>query len=119
MKKIKVNSDICRTCKYRMGFGSNANHTTRSTVACNYLSLTGHSRIFEDGRLQMDPKFCDKYEPGDKITDFSEFTLLPANEVDEWLLYKMDKIKRERRGQKDANYYNKPRSAKRSTGKNV
>ena len=83
MKKIKANNDICRNCKYRMGFGSNANSTTRSNVACNYLAITGHSRIFKDGKAEMDPEFCDKYEPGDKLTDFSDFCLLPPNEIDE------------------------------------
>lgn len=119
MKKIKLDKGICSNCKYRMGFGSNANCTTRSNFACNYLEITGHSRIFEDGELRMDPQYCDKYEEGRKITDFADFTIAPPNEVDEWILYKMEKIKKERRGQKGGNYYNKPRSAKRSTGKNV
>ena len=73
-RKIKVNAHICATCRYRMGFGSQpgkeqteAGHNLN--IACDYLNKTGHSRIFEHGKLRFDPEYCDKYEKGSASND--------------------------------------------------
>ena len=69
-KKIKVNPHICYACCYHMGFGSqpgkdqiDAGHC--ANVACNYLGITGKSRIFEDGKMAYKPEYCDKFVPGE------------------------------------------------------
>lgn len=72
MKKIKTKPSICRSCKYHQYFGAktskeNSTKWEFNNVACQYLGITGHSRIFKDGVLQYDPQYCDKYEKGKKI----------------------------------------------------
>ena len=96
MKKIKISSEICSTCKYRMGFGSNGNRTTKNNVACNYLQIRHESRIFENGKLRIDPEYCDKYEEGDKIP--YDFGIVHA-ELDEYALYKSRRLRMETKGQ--------------------
>ena len=71
-KKIKTNPDICAHCKYHMGFGSQPGVNQidlgmMAHVACNYLTITGHSRIFQKDEMRFKPEYCDKFEPGDKI----------------------------------------------------
>ena len=71
-KLIKTKPSICRSCQYHMGFGCQQGKSCLekyefNNVACNYLAIMGHSRIFEDGKPTYDPKYCDKYEKGKKI----------------------------------------------------
>ena len=63
---IKADQRTCRKCKYHMGFGSQPGGTREvdNNVACNYLAIKGHSRIFENGKEAYDPEYCDKYIPG-------------------------------------------------------
>lgn len=61
MKK-RVDNNICASCKYRGFF--------QQRICCNYLGVTGKSRIFEDGKLRHDPRYCEHYEKGaQNITD--------------------------------------------------
>ena len=69
---IRVDARICASCRYRQGFGSQpgkeqteAGHNMN--FACNYQKIEGHSRIFVEGKLAYDPKFCDKYKRGRMI----------------------------------------------------
>ena len=73
-KMIIVNPKICKSCKYHIGFGAQPGRLQTGSgenrnVACNYLTITGHSRIFENGELKYDPKYCDKYEKGSASND--------------------------------------------------
>ena len=43
-------------CKYRAG--------KNDDVGCNYMLITGHSRIKGLPPDRRDPELCDKYEPG-------------------------------------------------------
>ena len=75
-KLIRVSAKTCQKCKYRMGFGSQPGKEQKEkgqcmNVACNYLGIERHSRIFEDGKMAYDPKFCDKFKKGD-VTDPEE-----------------------------------------------
>lgn len=110
-EQIRVNSRICASCKYHQGFGSQPNSARRvnNNVSCNYLAIMGHSRIFQDGKLRMDPTFCDKYEAGEQLPgrDFGEFTIVDSD-IDEYRDYKMCRIKKERMGKRNGRYYNKP-----------
>lgn len=97
-KAIRISNDVCRTCKYRMGFGADpgGNNGCVNNVVCNYLSVTGHSRIFTDGKMAYDPKFCDKYDPGKRERAPHELVLTDSGK-DEYDLYKGRKIAKERR----------------------
>ena len=112
-EQIRVNPQICASCKYHQGFGSQPN-STRTTVnnniACNYLAIMGHSRIFQDGELRMDPAFCDKYEEGEQLPgcEFGDFTIVDSD-IDEFRDYKICRVKLERAGKKNGRYYNKPK----------
>ena len=71
--KVKLSVDICRSCKYHMGFGSQPGKQQIDeghckNVACNYMQIEKHSRIFKNGKMAYDPKYCDKYEEGDAIS---------------------------------------------------
>lgn len=103
---IKVNPKTCATCKYRMGFGGQPGPTQRKTcvnsnIACNYLGITGHSRCFIDGKLVVDPAYCDKYEKGKSVTKLSEVFAITHAETDELSRYKAERIFAERKGQKN------------------
>jgi hypothetical protein len=54
----KITKKLCSTCKYRGAM--------EQKISCNYMTCTGHSRIFQDGKMAYDPKYCDKYEKGRK-----------------------------------------------------
>lgn len=99
---IIVNPKICKSCKYHIGFGAQPGRLQTGSgenrnVACNYLTITGHSRIFENGELKYDPKYCDKYCPGARITDCN--IELHNVEYDEYDQYKADRVGREKSGQ--------------------
>lgn len=69
MKKVKINSQMCYACCYHMGFGSQPGKEQRDAghfhnIACNYLAIEGHSRIFENGKMRFDPEYCDKFREG-------------------------------------------------------
>lgn len=71
-KLIKTKPSICRSCIYHQQFGCQQGRAYLekyefNNVACNYLAIMGHSRIFEDGKPTYDPKYCDKYKKGKKI----------------------------------------------------
>lgn len=59
MKMVRITPKLCASCKYRINVEQKA--------SCNYLEVTGQSRIFKNGRLTHDPNYCDKYEKGDKL----------------------------------------------------
>ena len=69
---VKVSAKTCAKCKYRMGFGSQPSKKQKDeghcmNVACNYIKIMQHSRIFENGEMAYDPKYCDKFEKGDAV----------------------------------------------------
>lgn len=74
MSKLRLaNTELCSRCQYHSGFGSQpgkeqqqANHIRN--IACNYLEITGHSRIFTPDGPTYDPKYCDKFEEGKVIS---------------------------------------------------
>lgn len=68
-KRIKADANICAACCYHMGFGSQPGKEQKDAghnknVACNYLEIEGHSRIFKDGKMRFNPKYCDKFREG-------------------------------------------------------
>ena len=71
MKLIEINTTICWKCKYHTAFGPNPGHRDciNNNVCCNYLYLTGQSRIFSHGVKRYDPKYCDKFEPGKEASE--------------------------------------------------
>ena len=111
-EQIKVNPQICASCKYHMGFGSqpNSDRAINNNVCCNYLDIMGHSRIFKDGKPQIDPKYCDKYEEGEQLIgrSFADFTIYESD-IDEFRDYNLCRVKIERAGKKNGRYYNKPK----------
>lgn len=102
-KLIKTNSEICRSCRYHMGFGSQPDKEQKvcNNVACNYQEVTGHSRIFENGKIAYPPELCDKYEPGEKDTYFGNFIMPKRVDKEEYEKYKIHKVKRERKVQQN------------------
>lgn len=55
----KLTPELCDKCKYMQGVKENG---------CNYMTITGHSRIFENGKKTVPSGYCDKFEEGRKIT---------------------------------------------------
>ena len=69
-KMVKATPAICSRCKYHMGVRSSPGRKqTNNNVCCNYFELTGYSRIYENGKLAYDPKYCDKYEKGPSLNE--------------------------------------------------
>ena len=56
---VKATPNVCAMCKYRSSLQENG--------CCNYWNITGHSRIYVDGKEQYDPAYCDKFERGQRI----------------------------------------------------
>lgn len=66
---VRATSGTCRKCKWSMGFGSQPGNcqteaTANNNIACDYLNRAKRSRIFEDGQMAYDPRYCDKFEKG-------------------------------------------------------
>lgn len=89
MKELKkVNKKLCSTCKYRGAM--------EQKISCNYMTCTGHSRIFQDGKMAYDPKYCDKYEKGKTDTSYRDINIVSKIGKDEYWDYKYVKIRKER-----------------------
>lgn len=59
---VKATQAICRKCKYHMK--SNGG----DGVMCNYASITGHLRAFDDqGNMRLPKGYCDCFEKGKAI----------------------------------------------------
>lgn len=61
-KLIRITQNRCSKCQYRM----QTSHGN-GWWSCNYLAITGKSRIFQDGVAAYNPKYCDKYKKGSQI----------------------------------------------------
>ena len=62
---VKCTKYVCAMCKYRMRFGTAPSGQQKLyNFCCNYLEITGHSRIFVEGKRQYDADYCDKFERG-------------------------------------------------------
>lgn len=85
----------CASCKYRMRMDSIIGYDDRpeggcKRYCCNYLSLTGHSRLAGG----IDPKYCDKYEKGRMIKSKERWTNADMTihyEKDPYEVYKSSK----------------------------
>lgn len=99
---VKIRPGLCASCIYRMGFGSQPNRPEKeyANVACNYLDITGHSRIFQDGEKAYDPRYCDKYEEGEACEKEWNHVYLGKSEYEAIEYYKMERINHERSGKK-------------------
>ena len=66
-KRVLATVERCSACRYHAGFGSQPgkDQKVNQNICCNYWSVKGHSRIFENGRKAYDPKYCNKFEPGE------------------------------------------------------
>lgn len=66
---IKLSKRVCARCQYSMRAGASPGRDGENdfNFCCNFLSIEGHSRIFEDGELAYDPHYCDKYKQGKQI----------------------------------------------------
>lgn len=93
---VEATQATCFKCKWRSGIKGQCN------VTCDYRDRTGKSRIFEDGKLAYDPKYCDKYEEGEPVFEKKKFTVYPSKFIgeaeDEW-------DREEIRGNEESNYY--------------
>ena len=59
-------------CCYHVGFGSQPGKEQKDAghyhnIACNYLEITGHSRVLTVKGYAYDPKYCDKFREGPVI----------------------------------------------------
>lgn len=69
-KMVRATLDTCQKCQYRIG-----KETKRGlSDFCNYIGITGHSRIFEEGEMAYYPEFCDKYIPGEILPSSYQWT---------------------------------------------
>ena len=66
---VKCTKNVCARCKYRCRFGTAPSGAQKLyNFCCNYLEITGTSRIFENGhRRDIEKGYCDKFEPGKPI----------------------------------------------------
>ena len=62
MGKFKdITGNLCASCKYRCklsGMGQDGK------IVCNYIEISGRSRIFENGEKVVPDGKCDKYRRG-------------------------------------------------------
>ena len=93
----KINKHLCSKCQYRTKIGSQ--------LACNYLAITGQSRIYQDREAAYDPKFCDKFKEGNQIIPRVDAVFLPSTS-DIYDDYKYVKIRREK-SRYEYKYYEK------------
>ena len=85
-RMMKLTPELCDNCIFMPAVRENG---------CSYLTLTGHSRIFENGKLAYDPKFCDKYEKGEIDTSYRDINIVSKIGKDEYWDYKCVKIRKE------------------------
>lgn len=64
MNLIKATKEVCARCKYHGGTDAE----TLNDVYCNYLSVVGHSRIFEKGQRTYPAEYCNKFAEGPSLT---------------------------------------------------
>ena len=83
----KISKGLCSECKYRTKIGVH--------LACNYLAITGQSRIYQDRTAAYDPTLCDKFKEGEQIIPRVDAVFIPAK-TDEYEDYKFVKIMKER-----------------------
>ena len=83
----KVSKSLCSKCQYRTKV---SNH-----LACNYLAITGQSRIYQNREAAYDPKLCDKFKAGEQIIPRVDAVFTSAN-YDEFEDYKYVKIRKEK-----------------------
>lgn len=83
----KISKSLCSKCQYRTLIGSHQ--------ACNYMAITGRSRIFQNGEAVNDPKFCDKFKEGEQIIPRVDAIFIPTS-YDEFEDYKYVKIRKEK-----------------------
>jgi hypothetical protein len=61
--KLKKNK-TCNTCKY--GHYLNSSH---KIMCCNYIEITGRSRLFDLGKRTVEKGYCNKYEKGEQTDE--------------------------------------------------
>ena len=83
----KISKGLCSECKYRTKIGVH--------LACNYLAITGQSRIYQNREAAYDPTLCDKFKEGEQIIPRVDAIFLPAN-MDIYEDYKYVKIRKEK-----------------------
>ena len=60
-KLRKLSPELCDTCIFMPVVTENG---------CSYMTLTGKSRVFEDGKRVVPKGYCDKYKQGEKCTSY-------------------------------------------------
>lgn len=83
----KISKGLCSECKYRTKIGVH--------LACNYLAITGQSRIYQNREAAFDATLCDKFEEGEQIIPRVDAVFIPAN-TDIYEDYKYVKIRKEK-----------------------
>ena len=60
-KLRKLTPELCDTCVFMPVVTENG---------CSYMTLTGHSRVFKDGKKVVPSGYCDKYIKGEKCASY-------------------------------------------------
>lgn len=55
--EVKLDKNICYNCKYSCPLNSSFKQ-----IMCNYISITGRSRIYNLGKKEVEKGYCNKYE---------------------------------------------------------
>ena len=59
---VKATQAVCKKCKYRTDTNNG------NGFICNYLTIKGHSRVFDDqGNMRLPVGYCDCFERGKAI----------------------------------------------------
>ena len=87
MPKRIANQKLCSKCQFRI--------QVEGRYACNYRNVTGRSRIFIDGKMAYDPKYCNKFKKGDKQQEPWRDTYYLGAECDEYTEYRCQKMRKE------------------------
>lgn len=83
----KISKSLCSKCQYRTKVGHHQ--------ACNYLAITGQSRIYQNRNAAYDPKLCDKFKAGEQIIPRVDAVFV-STQHDEYEDYKYVKIRKEK-----------------------
>lgn len=79
MIRVTGSHSPCSKCKYRV-------KSVNGSLArgCNYISITGKSRVFKDGRKVVPDGMCDKFEKGSALKTEAKIIITKSDRETEW-----------------------------------
>lgn len=76
-RRVKCTKERCKNCKYAMNLTGAVlvkSKDSSALIACGYILKTGHSRVFENGKMRDDYEhgYCNYYAPGKRVKSYDD-----------------------------------------------